>query len=30
MYTPRYKVSDYAGFNILMGLMHAGIKYRFD
>lgn len=29
-YTPHYKVSDYAGFNILMGLMHAGIKYRFD
>ncbi|MEJ7560165.1 MAG: hypothetical protein WKF66_17785 [Pedobacter sp.] len=30
MYTPHYKVSDYAGFNVLMGIMHAGIKYRFD
>jgi hypothetical protein len=30
VYTPHYKVSDYAGFNILMGLMHVGIKYRFD
>jgi len=30
MYVPPYKVSDYAGFNVLMGLLHAGIKYRFD
>lgn len=30
MYVPPYKVSDYAGFNILTGIMHAGIKYRFD
>lgn len=30
VYAPPYKVSDYAGFNILMGLMQAGIKYRFD
>ncbi|MBC7565554.1 MAG: hypothetical protein H7223_01145 [Pedobacter sp.] len=30
MYTPHFKISDYAGFNVLMGIMHAGIKYRFD
>jgi hypothetical protein len=30
MYTPPYKISDYAGFNVLMGIMHVGIKYRFD
>jgi hypothetical protein len=30
MYTPYYKVSDYAAFIIRMGIVHAGIKYRFD
>jgi hypothetical protein len=30
MYTPYYKVSNYAAFKIQMGIVHAGIKYRFD
>ena len=30
MYVPLYKVSNYAAFNIQMGIMHVGLKFRFD
>jgi hypothetical protein len=30
MYVVPYRTTDYAVFNVLIGIVHAGIKYRFD